>query len=318
MCGHRIFPKNILDWADVSALCKRAKHQRRNDVRAPLKGRHDAALQNGANPNAPTQAGKEYYQYFTLHSDVPEEMNPFFDVYDFTNPGDTGTVRLEELRIESREIPDDGWISKSVPPFGTWTCVNGPGVYYNVGSGILSGLRLSSTLYNSFHYGFWGTGRNGAMKFEPTDKIYRAVFTVRTADENSPWCMLRINSQDQQVAHRFTVYAPAQSGPDGNQYTLYFTRHEIAYGYDGFDLFFELADFNYTKAGALTLSKVRVEHKDISFYPYAPVRQVNSRASIPFSDTKDNIAVFCGSLLDNLNAPAVELAGDTMMGKELD
>ena len=217
-----------------------------------------------SNPNAPTSLEKDYRQYIVLPLGAFALPAPSFDVYDFTTPGDMGTVRLEELNIDSWYIPSDTWTADTVPAFGNWAPVNGPGVYNNITTGTTGGLQLGSTIANSFHFGFWGT-LSGAVKFQPTDMMYRAVFTISSSDTQNPWCMVRVGSQDYQVACRMTAYTPVQPDSDGNEYALYFRQHEIVPTLDGFDLFFELGDFEANKGGTLTLTNVKVEHIEWEF-----------------------------------------------------
>lgn len=216
-----------------------------------------------SNPNAPTSTEKDYRQYIAPPFGASALLAPSFDVYDFTTPGDTGTVRLEELHIDCWFVPLD-WTSDTVPPLESWTYVNGPGVYNDVAIGTTGGLQLGSTVANSYHYGFWGTS-GGAINFQPTEMIYRAVFTIRSSDTQNPWCMVRVNSEDFQVSYRLTSYTPVQPDADGNEYALYFRQHENVPTLDGFGLFFELGDFEATKGGTQTLTEVKVEHMEWSF-----------------------------------------------------
>lgn len=216
-----------------------------------------------SNPNAITATEKVYRQYILPPVGATADINPSFDVYDFTNPGDIGTVRMELFDAYITDVPATGWTALTAPAFGSWAVTNGPGVYNNLTTGTTGGLQLGSTLANSYHYGFWGTGLSGAVKYQATDKLYRAVFNIRSADTANPWCMVRVGAQDFQVSNRLTAYTPVQPDTDGNPYALYFEAHDYVSGLDGFDLFFEMGDFENNKGGTQTLTSVTVEYHDL-------------------------------------------------------
>lgn len=98
------------------------------------------------------------------------------------------------------------------------------------------------------------------------ETLYRVVFTVASSNPSPPNGMLRVTSEDYQVSYRLKFYLPSTSDADGEDYPIYFESHDTVYGRDRFFLSFEIADFEYTQGGILTLTDVTIESHPFFFH----------------------------------------------------
>jgi hypothetical protein len=213
----------------------------------------------GQNPWAPTATPKEYNQYLLPVS--TEDISPNFDVYDFVNPGDSGTVYCEEVcAYTADESALGAWTDETVPPLNTtnWFAVLGPGGYSSPATGTTGGLQMTTTNADSLHYGFWFTS---GLSYT-VDQFYKSAFTVESTSAKTPQTMVRVSSGDFQAAHRYTVYAAAGPDADGEIYTLYFETHDLASD-TTFSLNFEDGDFATDEGGTLTLTDVTLQRQAI-------------------------------------------------------
>lgn len=209
------------------------------------------------NPYMPTATPKDYNQY--VMPITTGAMFPIFDVYDF-DAADQGTVSLEQLEVFKADVPATGWTAMTIPGLGGWAALTNIPPYGAVTSGTSGGLQLTSSVSNGFNYGFWNSAANMTME---ADKLYRAIFSIASSDAAPPNGMVRVNAQDTQVAYRLS-YAPATApDADGEDYPLYFESHDFVTGQDGFNLNFEIADFEATLGGTITLTGVVVENNNL-------------------------------------------------------
>lgn len=206
-----------------------------------------------SNPNMPTATPKDYNQYVLPLSS--SNLVPAFDVYDF-DPVDAGNVYLEELKVCKLHIPSTGWTSVSVPSFGSWSAVTSIPPYYSVTSGTSGGLQLSSSVSEAFAFGFWNSPLVTSMA---PDTLYRVVFTVSSSDTSPPNGMFRIASEDLQVSYRVRYYLAIAPDSDGEDYPVYFETHNFVTGQDDFYLAYEIADFENSQGGTITLTSVDIE-----------------------------------------------------------
>ncbi|MCD6385546.1 hypothetical protein J7M23_07175, partial [Candidatus Sumerlaeota bacterium] len=94
--------------------------------------------------------------------------------------------------------------------------------------------------------------------------LYRVVFTVASSDTSPPNGMFRIGSEDLQVSYRLRYYPATAPDADGEDYPVYFETHDTVSGLDDFYLVFEIADFENTQGGTITLTGVTVDsHAEI-------------------------------------------------------
>jgi len=221
---------------------------------------HTMALSStdpGSDPFMPTSTPRDYNQY--VMPITTGAMFPIFDVYDFDST-DQGTASLEQLVVYKADVPATGWTADTVPAFGSWSALTSITPYGAVTSGTSGGLQLTSSVSNGFNYGFWNSAANIAMA---DNKLYRVLFNIASTATAPPNGMVRVSSQDTQVSYRLS-YAPATApDSDGEVYPLYFETHEYVSGLNGFNLNFEIADFENTLGGTITLTDVVVENHDL-------------------------------------------------------
>lgn len=213
---------------------------------------------NGAsNPFMPTATEKEYRAYVVPLSSA--NMAAICDVYDF-DPVDQGTVYIEELAVFNTDIPSDGWTPITPPAFSSWSAVTSVTPYHSVSSGTTGGLQLSSSVSENFAFGFWSSPYVTSMS---ADTLYRVVFTVASSDASPPNGMFRIGAEDLQVSYRLRYYLATAPDADGEDYPVYFESHDFVSGLDDFYLAFEIADFENTQGGTITLTGVTLESHDL-------------------------------------------------------
>jgi len=214
------------------------------------------------NPNAPTASAKAYNQY--IEALTASDMQLFFDVYDFTNPGDFGTVWLEEACLYTASESSLGtWTDESVPALNAtgwaWAAVTG---FTLPTSGVSGGLQMTTTDAQVDTFGFWFTG---GLSFT-ADQLYKAAFTITCNTSNPGWSMMRASSDDLQLPNRLTVYtAPGAIQPDadGETYPLFFTPPDSIGSTNTFTMAFEYGDFEDNKGGTLTLTDVTLQRQAI-------------------------------------------------------
>ena len=71
--------------------------------------------------------------------------------------------------------------------------------------------------------------------------------------------MFRVSSEDSQMSYRLKYYAARAPDSDGEDYIVYFETHDYEVAYPNFNLNFEIADFEDTQGGTLSLDDVTVE-----------------------------------------------------------
>jgi hypothetical protein len=222
-----------------------------------------AVESNGTtNPNAPTSTPKIYNQY--VEALTGDDMQLYFDVYDFSNPGDFGTMWLEEACLYSASTGDLGaWTDETVPPPSAAGWGWAPATGFSLpSSGTTGGLQMTTTNADANHFGFWFTG---GLTFT-ADQLYLASWTVTSSSTTPPWTMVRVSSDDLQLPNRLTVYTSGggiQPDADGETYPLYFTPPESIGSVNTYTMAFELGDFEGDKGGTLTLTDITVQRQDI-------------------------------------------------------
>lgn len=214
-----------------------------------------------SNPFMPTSTNRDYNQYL-----LPRTTDAFyanFDVYDFDNTGpgaDSGNVYCDELVIYEADTSDvSGWASVTVPVLSTWGSLTSIPPYHSVTSGQVGGLQLTSSVSEGFAYGFW----NSSYVTMAADKLYRALFTISSSDTSPPNGMVRVSSEDLQVAYRFSYLLSDAPDSDGEVYPIYLESHDMVSGQEGMLFVLEIADFEDNQGGTITLSSVTVENTDI-------------------------------------------------------
>jgi hypothetical protein len=213
----------------------------------------------GLNPWAPEVTPKDYPMY---HMPVStEDISPSLDVYDFVNPGDSGTVYCEQIcAYTADESALGAWTDDTVPPLNTtnWFSILGPGGYDSPATGTTGGLQMTTTNADTNHYGFWATV--GLTLTD--DQLYKVAFTLESTSAKTPQTLIRVSSGDLQLASRYTIYAAAGPDADGETYPIYFQTHEYASD-NTMSLNFELADFASDEGGTLTLTDVTVQRQAV-------------------------------------------------------
>ena len=184
---------------------------------------------------------------------------PIFDVYDF-DLTDAGTVYLEQLDVYSLDVPSSGWTSVSVPAFTSWTASTNIPPFNGAVTATTGGLGLASPVSESYCFSLWNSGNLADMV---DNQLYRAVFTVRSSDTSPPNGMFRIASQDLQVSYRLRYYPAEAPDTDGEEYPVYFETHDYVPGQAAYNLNFEIADFESTRGGAITLTDTSVQHHTV-------------------------------------------------------
>lgn len=211
------------------------------------------------NPFMPPSVGTKDYNMY-VYPLTPDGLFPAFDVYDFDPSGDNGYVYLEELHITRYDVPSTGWITESVPSFSSWSAVTSIPPFHSVTSGTSGGLQLSSSVSESYAFGFW----HSPATFSYIDnQLYRAIFTVQSSDSAPPNGMLRVSSEDNQVSYRLSYYPMTQPDADGEEYPIYFETHDYEPGANHFFLNFEIGDFENNRGGTITLTNVVVQRHDL-------------------------------------------------------
>jgi hypothetical protein len=206
------------------------------------------------NPYLPSPTPRDYNMYMTPYNAQP--VFPTYDVYDF-DAADAGTVYLEQLDVYQTALPATGWTAETVPAFGSWSALTSITPYGAVSSGTTGGLQLTSSVSNGFNYGFWNSAANIPIS---TGNIYRVLATVASSDASPPQALIRTNSADAQVSARFTASSlSAAPDADGEVYPIYFGVHEQVSGQEGFNISFEIGDFDSARGGTITLTDVTVE-----------------------------------------------------------
>ncbi len=210
------------------------------------------------NPYAPPFGmTKEYPMYLMPLTDGG--LTPAFDVYDFT-PYDSGTIWLNDLTIEPLVLPESGWTSDTVPVFTEWNLNDMVGPFTPVTGSTNAGLDLSSPVSESYAFGYWYSP--ATIPFVD-DQLYRAVFSIASSDVAPPNGMVRVISEDYQVAYRVRWYPDTAPGAVPGEYPVYFETHDYIPALNHFEIAFEIADFEFDRGGTITLSDVVVEHHDL-------------------------------------------------------
>ncbi|MCD6385824.1 hypothetical protein J7M23_08620 [Candidatus Sumerlaeota bacterium] len=211
------------------------------------------------NPFMPPTVGTKDYNMYVLPI-TTNGLFPVFDVYDFDPSGDNGTLYLDELNITRYDVPGTGWTAESVAPFSSWSALTSVSPFHAVTSGTSGGLQLSSSVSENYAFGLW----NSPADIAYTDnQLYRAIFTIQSSDSSPPNGMLRVASQDNQVNYRLSYYSATKPDSDGEDYPIYFETHDYESSANHFFLNFEIADFENTQGGTITLTNVTVERHDL-------------------------------------------------------
>ncbi len=204
----------------------------------------------------PTTGSRTYNQYL-----VPLTAQGFFltfDVYDFDQVTDSGTVYLEEVETSKADIPTAGWSAKTVPAFTNWTLVNNISPYaaFATTGQTASLLRLGSPTATSTAYAYWYSPNISWT----AGKLNRAIFTLITASGPSTILgAVAAGSADYNWFTRYRFYGDTVPTAAGTQYPVYF---ETASG-TNFYLMYEGMDFETTRGGSNDLNSVDLAERDL-------------------------------------------------------
>ncbi len=206
------------------------------------------------NPFMPPSSGyRTYAQYiYPLNT---EDLLPILDVYDF-DPVNEGTIYLEELEVVNNDVPIYGWENVPVPSFSSWTHSTSIPPYHSATFGSSGGLQLNSSISENFCFSFWHSGNVGDLV---DYSLYRVGFTVSSSATSPPNGMFRIQSQDNQVSYRLRYFPSLAPDADGEYYPIFFYTHEYVPGEAGFNLNYEIADFEGNLGGWITLEDVQID-----------------------------------------------------------
>jgi len=217
-----------------------------------------------ANPFIPQMGAiRDYTHYIKSFSESYLSLN--FDVYDF-DWNDEGIVWLDKVVVYLICEPDErDWEDVSVPALTEWVCKSSIPPFNAPTSGISNGeIQLASGVSENFCFGFW----ESAFTITLDDaKFYRTIFRLQSSDANPPNGMMRISSEDYQVSYRLKYYYQTAPDTDGEDYPLYFETHEYIPKLNKVSLNFEIADFESTQGGVLTLTDVTMQKHDIPSIP---------------------------------------------------
>ncbi|MCX7766534.1 MAG: hypothetical protein N2246_07510, partial [Candidatus Sumerlaeia bacterium] len=208
----------------------------------------------------PTTTNRQYNMYVFPVQTATGGLRLSFDVYDFANPGDSGAVYLDNLEVYVVDIPENGWVTETTPPFNSWLFSGSIPPFAPVASGTIGGLQLISGVGSNYNFSYW---------FSPAvipwidDQLYRVKFTVTSADVAPFNGQVRVNSEDYQVAFVLSWYLATAPLPAGRDYYLYFESIDYAPGKNHFLLSFDGADFESTQGGINTLTSVSIERHSL-------------------------------------------------------